>query len=157
MSLDSINLSDLMNYKPKKLDIIKWRLRNIFDPIRRIPYRIKYFWQRGKRGWSDYDVWQADGYLAGVIADILEWYTSDRCVSVSMHYATDEDPWGINVDDMVERRNAEFTKHAAIFREYSKNGLANNKKWQDEFGGIMEKDMQKSLKWFATIYTGLWD
>lgn len=30
---------------------------------------IKYFWQRGKRGWSDRDIWGFDDYLATVIRD----------------------------------------------------------------------------------------
>lgn len=35
------------------------------------PAEIKYFWQRGRRGYSDRDVWDFDNYLANVIAHIL--------------------------------------------------------------------------------------
>ena len=42
---------------------------NRLDDLRDIPRKIKAFWQRGKRGWSDRDTWQLGGYIAKVISE----------------------------------------------------------------------------------------
>lgn len=120
-------------------------------------YKTKHFIQRGKHGWSDADVWNADNYLAGVIADILEWYTSDKSTGVSMRYAYDLDTNNPDMKIMVERRNTEYLKYAAIFREYSVNGSWELQKDIDQFGGVLDKDMDEALQWLSKIYTGLWD
>jgi len=33
---------------------------------------IKYFWQRGRRGWADSDVWSLDSYLIEIIIPALK-------------------------------------------------------------------------------------
>ena len=33
--------------------------------------QAKWAWQRSRRGWSDADIWNMDGYLAGVVAGML--------------------------------------------------------------------------------------
>jgi hypothetical protein len=39
--------------------------------------RVRWFFQRGKRGWSDADHWNGDGYLisvtVGVLDDLIKW------------------------------------------------------------------------------------
>ena len=42
-----------------------WR---VWDKIKRTPKQIKWFIQRGKRGWADCDVWGLNSYLAEVIS-----------------------------------------------------------------------------------------
>lgn len=37
---------------------------NLLRPFR----EIKYFWQRGRRGWADKDCWSFDSYIAGMIS-----------------------------------------------------------------------------------------
>ncbi len=36
-----------------------------------IPHEIKWFFQRGKRGWADCDLWALDDYLAGWLPNAL--------------------------------------------------------------------------------------
>lgn len=59
-----------------------WYMEMYWAAYRFLKYRIgtpktwcrkaKWFYQRGKRGWADCDVWSFDDYLARVIADGLE-------------------------------------------------------------------------------------
>lgn len=41
----------------------------LWDAIREFPRRVKWFIQRGRRGWADCDVWNFDTYLARVIGE----------------------------------------------------------------------------------------
>lgn len=119
--------------------------------------RIKIRWQRSKRGWADSDAWNGDNYLAGVIAGMLEWHTTDQSSGVSMRYAYDLDVLNPDVDIMVQRRNAEYLKYAAIFREYAENGSWPTQKDVDDFGGALDKDLEEALQWFTTIFREFWD
>lgn len=112
--------------------------------------------QRIERGFTNMDMFNADMYLAGLFADILQWYI-DNGHGVPMAYAYDLDPYNPDVDIMVKRRNKDYKKHIKVFREYAKNGSAWNKKWQEDFGGVLDKDIEKSLKWFNKHFTSLWD
>ena len=40
----------------------------IWRNIKSIPREIKYFIQRGIRGWSDGDVWSFDNYIEGILS-----------------------------------------------------------------------------------------
>lgn len=43
-----------------------WRKWNA---LRRIPREIRWFWQRGRRGWADCDIWSFSHYLSRVVAE----------------------------------------------------------------------------------------
>jgi hypothetical protein len=127
--------------------------------LKKIRMFLKYplwWYQRAKRGYSDRDMWNADTYLAGVFAGVLQWYI-DNGIGVSMAYAADGDEYGKNVDDMVIRRNAEYSKHTAIFKEYSINGLAFDESWKKEFDGVLYEDIVASMHWLSNHFTELWD
>jgi len=53
----------------KELDNIPWykeiyyKIYRFFYGIKEIPTKIKWFLQRGKRGYAECDVWSLDGYL----------------------------------------------------------------------------------------------
>lgn len=47
-----------------------WAFRRFLSIIIDIPYNIRMFYQRGRRGWSDSDAWNADYHLAEVISGI---------------------------------------------------------------------------------------
>ena len=61
MSYNPFNLYAKLDYKPRLLARIKWWFR-----------RHKYIKERAKQGWSSYDVWDFDTYLATVIGGALE-------------------------------------------------------------------------------------
>ena len=61
------------------------------------------------------------------------------------------------IEIMVERRDAEWNKYITIFREYSKYGPAIDQQWADEFGGVLDEDMQDALQWLSLHFQELWD
>ena len=122
--------------------------------VRRSPYRVKWWYQRARYGFSDRDSWSGDHYIAGIIAGIMEKIVNEG-YGVAMSYA--EGDWDTPVDVMVERRDAEWNKYIAIFREYSKNGPAINQEWKDDFGGVLDSDMREALQWLSNHFQELWD
>lgn len=158
-SIDNI-LSNLSSYELPLKYKLRIKIKDFIYQLFRPYYKTKHFIQRGRHGWSDDDVWKANTYLAGIIADILEWYASDKSTGVSMIFAEPDDRWMENpgaLDKAVERRNAEYLKYAAIFREYSHEGDAPDQAWKDKYGGVLDKDMQEALQWFSKTYLELWD
>lgn len=136
-----------------KFDQFIYRMRRILTSPLRWPRNVKYWFQRANRGYADYDVWSGDAYLAGQIAGILTWLV-EKGHGVSIAYAYDD---STPVEVMVERRDKEFLHYAAIFAEYAKNGPALNLGWQEEFGGVLDKDMQEALQWLSEHFQELWD
>lgn len=49
----------------------RYALRHPHDVVRHYLYEVKYFLQRGWRGYSDRDLWSLDYYLARVLQDAL--------------------------------------------------------------------------------------
>ena len=135
---------------------IKFRIKRLYISIKRSIYRPKWWYQRARRGFSDYDMWNADHYLAGVFAGVLQWYI-DKGMGIPTKYASEDDPYCEDLDAMTFRRDAEYSKHIIVFNEYLNNGLAYNEEWQKEFGGVLDKDIKASLQWLSEHFTELWD
>lgn len=130
-----------------------FRFKRYKSNIRRF-IRTPYWWyQRARYGFSDPDAWSGDWYVAGIIAGVME-HIVNNGHGVAMSYADD---WDTPVDVMVERRDADWNKYIAIFREYSKNGPAINQEWKDDFGGVLDEDMQDALQWLSKHFQELWD
>ena len=136
--------------------MIKYIFRRMKTVMRHAFYTPKWWYQRAKRGYSDRDMWNADTYLAGVFAGVLQWYI-DNGMGVPMFYAANDDQYSKNVDDMVIRRDADYLTHISIFREYSINGLAFDEDWKQEFGGVLDEDIESSVHWLANHFIELWD
>ena len=135
---------------------IKWLYQRFVRGIRNAFRAPKWWYQRASRGFSDRDMWNADIYLAGVFVGVLQWYI-DKGMGVSMAYISEDDPYGEDIEAMVFRRNADYSKHIAVFREYLNNGPAYNEEWQKMFGGVLDKDMQDALQWLSKHFQELWD
>lgn len=127
-------------------------MRKLLKPY----YYMKHFIQRGRRGFSDRDMWSADIYLSGVIANILQWYI-DNGHGIPMSYRAKDDEYGEDIEFMSDNRDREYAKHIAILKEYNLNGCALDKNWQRKFGGVTEKQIGKTLRWFSRHFTELWD
>ena len=154
------SVEELMKELDSHRDTLLLRINRLYRQfIRsiRIAYRTPKWWvQRAKRGYSDRDMWNADTYLAGIFAGVLQWYI-DKGHGVSMAYVSPDDPNGYDVDAMVIRRDADYYNHIAIFREYLNNGCAIDEEWQKEFGGVLDKDIKASVQWLSEHFTELWD
>lgn len=139
-----------------KFDQFIYRMRRILSSPMRWPRNIKHWYQRARRGYSDSDMWNFDGYVAELIAAHLRWVMKYGH-GVSMHYANGMDDFNPNVDIMVLRRDKEYKEIAEIFEEYAKNGHAIDEQWKSDFGGVLDKDLDHALKWFSKHFTSLWD
>lgn len=142
--------------KQYKVDQMIYKVRRFITSPLRWPRHIKHAYQRVVRGYDDTMMWNGDSYLAGQIAAILTWIV-EHGHGVSMAYAESEDGFNPDVDKMVERRDADYRKYAAIFAEYRRNGLAHDEWWLAEFGGVLETDMEDALQWLKEHFYELWD
>lgn len=89
-----------------------WAVRRMFYPSN-LRYQLynkpKWAWQRVRRGWSDYDAYSLDYYLAGVIAGAL------GNIRDGHSYPTDmtSEEWEAYLDDIIESltryRDTKFT------------------------------------------------
>lgn len=136
-----------------KFDQFIYRMRRILTSPLRWRRNIKYWIQRANRGYADCDVWSGDTYLARQIAGILTWLVENGH-GVSMSYADDEHT---DVEVMVERRDKQYLHYASIFAEYGKNGPAHDEAWKNEFGGVLDSDIQEALQWLSKHFQELWD
>jgi hypothetical protein len=149
-------MEDLNNVKITNTLRIKWFYQRVKRSIRNAIRTPKWWYQRAKRGYSDRDVWNADIYLAGVFAGVLDWYIHQGH-GVSMAYSDPSDPHCEDVDAMVIRRNADYLKHIEVFNRYRNNGIAFDEEDAKEFGGVLDKDIRSSVQWLSEHFTELWD
>ena len=54
------------------IETVYFTISRAIDNILFIPKRIKWFFQRAKRGYADCDLWEFGAYISGVIKDALE-------------------------------------------------------------------------------------
>ena len=62
-------------------NIYWWIYRFIIYEVLSLPRRIKWFYKRGKYGFSDSDIWSLDLYLARIIPLMMEQFIEDRRLS----------------------------------------------------------------------------
>lgn len=124
--------------------------------INKVKHNLLHLYQRTRRGYSDCDMWNADKFLAEQIANTLDWIV-EKGIGVSLFYGYGLDPINHDVDVMVKRRDIDYKKYSAIFREYSINGPAMNKDWKDESGGVLDNEMHEALQWLVEHFQELWD
>ncbi|MGD2071865.1 MAG: hypothetical protein PVG65_00040 [Candidatus Thorarchaeota archaeon] len=55
-----------------KMNWLRWLIYNLPDTPKDISREIKWFIQRGRRGWSDRDSWSIDWWLAEIMPSILK-------------------------------------------------------------------------------------
>lgn len=56
---------------------IWWRVERGWNWVIHIPSEIKYFIQRGRRGWADCDTWSMDNYMTDVLLGLMKKYEED--------------------------------------------------------------------------------
>jgi len=135
---------------------INWLYQRFIRSIRNVVRTPKWWYQRITRGYSDKDMWNADMYLAGIFAGVLDWYIRNS-KGVPMVYADHDDPYSTDIETMIIKRDSEYLNHISIFREYLNNGYAMSEDWQEKFGGVLDKDIKDSVHWLADHFIELWD
>lgn len=106
---------------------------------------VRWFIQRGRRGWSDKDVWNLDYYLSGLLAESL------RNRALKGAYSHKYDSWEEWQDDL--------NRVADVFENY------HNRLWESWYGdGAYDADMaeQRNLEmdmafvWLSDHFGSLW-
>lgn len=128
---------------------IIWPLERLWENITMIPRGIKWFYQRGRRGYSDCDLWGLDCYLDDILAKGLRQLAKKSCSY----------PGG--VDDIVEsvdwdKRLNEMADGFQARIDYENEGILED---DDKFSKRKEayKKHAKSLKLLQKWYYYLWD
>lgn len=161
MSYNPFDLTAKLDYKPRLLARIKWWFK-----------RRKYIKERAKNGWSSYDAWDFDAYLAMVISSVLEFLAQNH---MSRPYELDSEEWSEKLQYIAncfkqyneEKECPAYQKyHEAIEREKS-DGCVTLKIPDDLYAAWREEEMRnynekmKRLKegfdLLFEVYPNLWD
>ena len=92
------DISEMMNYHKSQRswdeviwDGIYYPCWRVFDKIRYFPKEVKWFIQRGKRGWSDCDSWNVYSHIAEILPSMLKKMKEDNHGYPSAMY--DDNEW----------------------------------------------------------------
>jgi len=119
----------------RKLFLV-WPFKTFPSKLSDLHYSIKYFFQRMHRGFSDYDYFQTDEYIARTIADILEFF-------VENHH-------GYPDLETKDEYDAKIRRIAAAFREYlvsdEKEAVELSEIHRKVTAGLITKEEQYALE-----------
>ena len=161
MDANAFNLIAKPNYKMRLIPRIRWWFK-----------KRKYIKQRAERGWSSYDVWDFDTYLAMVIGDGLA-YLADAHMSHPWDYTPEE--WSeklLYISKCFKRYTEDpecpayeaYHKACQVEREsgkvtiFGKEDLLNA--WREEEKRNYEEKMKRLKEGFDLLYEifpNLWD
>lgn len=153
--METMLFEELINRKRPLYWIVFGRFHRIFSllhPRRLFTRLVKHPYQRLTRGFSDADAWNASGVLPKQIAGILRWHIKNSHGVGYPYHTYHED-----VNEAARLRDIDFENYAIVFDELAANGIAFNKKFQSDFGGLSQQEYKKLMKWFTEIFPGLWD
>jgi hypothetical protein len=145
---------------------------HIFQPINRFPRRVRWFIQRGRRGWSTCDMWGADGHIARVNAEMI----------AELRRVAHGSPMGLGLDSIEdwgpsdEERNKVMAQIEAIDTQIGFEGDFNDgferwkamlayfeAGWRSEIAYIEDYDTEGHERFKAMLplygewFGGLWD
>ena len=163
MAYNPFDLYAKLDYKPRLLVRIKWYFR-----------RRKYVKERARQGWSRYDAWDFDGYLANIIGGALEFLADNN---MSHPYDITDEEWKAklkHISECFKQYNVEppcpayEAWRASVHREESEKGCVTisggdedlARAWKEEELRNYENKMKKLKEGFDLlyeIYPNLWD
>ena len=165
-----LSLEDLKNNKFKKEHPILSRIEDIYFTISGaiknilfIPKRIKWFFQRAKRGYADCDLWEFGTYISGVIKDALEDFRKNS-TSYPGHITYKK--WLEILDNMVYSFDIVYkTMYDKVLMSSLKELKKHPKKWKKyakELNAklLTEEEIKKydrGMKLFIKYIFDLWD
>jgi len=121
-------------------------IRYYLQQIKYFPKDIKWFLQRGKRGWSNYDTWSFDCYLAKVIAEGLTHLANNQMGCAEKFYDASKE------NDECWKSRKLMLEIAEPFKKYSELPDMKPKEW-DKF----MKEFKKNGKKFIDNFDTFWD
>lgn len=162
MEYNAFDLTAKLNYKPRFMAKVRWWFK-----------RRKYIKERAKNGWSRYDVWDFDTYLAMVISGAME-YLAEKHMSHPHDYTPEE--WSEKLKTISDCFKAYITEpecpaykayHEAVTRIHNKDGSISVSAptellhaWREEEKRNYENKMKKLKEGFDLlyeVYPNLWD
>lgn len=144
---------DLQHMKDT-IENIKWEIGYWYGELVKSPIReVKWFIQRGRRGWADKDAWDMHRYLSSVIPDML-----DKQIIDGVGYPMDmtQESW-----DKTRREIASGFLAWQLLDEdnwhddtlsHKENQKRCKKAWAET-----QKSLDKSCKLLAKHFGNLWD
>ena len=150
-----------------------FRWHKVFHPIEM--YReVKYFIQRGRRGWSDRDAWSLDYYLTSWMPEALGYIRKHKHgVPIDMYDAKDvndygnpskdgqaaaEARWDLPIGQMISGFEAARRIVDTDYPELQED--IGSKKWIKEYKRLTKRDekiMNEGMKLFVKHLFDLWD
>jgi len=121
---------------------IYWSVRRFIIDISWKIKQIKFFFQRGKRGWSEKDVWSIDYYLSEIIPQMI---VHLRSISHGHPVDLSKEEW----DKILEKIEQGFI---ASKRMQDFDGEYNMEKYKED-----EKLFKEAMELFKEWYFDLWD
>ena len=107
--------------------------------------KIKYFIQRGKRGFSDEDVWDFNYYLSNVISKGLRQLAENK---ISYPINLTDEQWTDILYKIVHGLEAPIIADDNVDLEFDE--------WKKGLNEALNKE-KKALKLFVKYYSNLWD
>lgn len=105
-----------------------WIFHRIKNFLTNMPKRIKFFYQRGKRGYSDQDVWSMDWWFFSVVIPMLK-QLRDTKQGYPSEFKTPEE-WDRELDTMIHYFIEATEEGCSEKNEYEEQY---NKRWWDSF------------------------
>ena len=165
MNSEYITLDDIV---PRKFTLFE----RIWHPVRRfvteIPYnlrRIKWFFQRGKRGWADCDTWGVDYHLAKIVPEMLRHLQENAHGYPGYGAASTPGKWYDLLEEMIEgweaaKRICDDEYVDKVQPNWFENGEKLTKKTFDKCHEMQQEDQklfEKKMKIFTKWFFHLWD
>lgn len=147
-SMAKLGLTDEF-YKPSLLERVLWPIEKRLKAIKDFPREIKFFIQRGRRGYSDKDVWDLHSYLEKVIAGSLRHLVTHESMIAShpMGYKEikNHKDW-----KRVVKKIAKDIEEGSQYDDLSKN-------WQDKTRKKKLEQFYDGLANLGKYWFNLWD
>ncbi len=123
---------------------------------------IKYSYQRLRRGYADVDLWNLDYRLSSIIYNHMDGFIKMERVDFIPKLDEDDIP-----TDFKEQHNNSYEEYAHLYWEVILNDIRTafeiiSKDYDVEFfpgktEDMIEKDVERGLKYFGKYFTQLWD
>jgi hypothetical protein len=162
---DFISLDDLRHRKITLFERVWWPVRRFFTEI---PYnlrKIKWFYQRGKRGWADCDTWCIDYHLAKIVPEMLRHLQENAHTYPGCDEASTFGKWYDLLDEMIDgweaaKRVCDDDYVNKIQPNWFEKDEKLTKKTLDKSCEMMKEDQklfEKKAKLFIKWFFHLWD
>jgi hypothetical protein len=159
------NMIDLFSKRSYKLSLFKW--------IRWQFQRLKYIYQRARWGFSEYDIWDLDSYLADLLRDMFAYFAKHH--TTHPYYMTAEEWQQILIE--ISESFAQYTRDLPdpAYKAYSEATIRTKnadgsttvetpegllEAWREEEKANYEYRMNAIKKGFELMlkyYSNLWD